>query len=279
MPKPPTIAHPPAAAGRLARRFQALRREGRCGLVAFVTAGDPDARTGLAIMRGLARGGVAAIELGLPAADPALDGPAIRAAHARVRARGMDTAQALALLREFRATDADTPVVTMGYAETFRAIGAHWFVDAAARSGADAMLFVDPAPAERAGLLALGAAHGLPLVPILHAGDGGAIWLDTLAGAGGFAYCVASPGKSGGAPPDPRAVAGRLDRIRELTALPLVAGFGVRSADSFAALAPHADGIAVGTALAEEIARHAGTGSPARIAAAVAAFAQRFAAA
>jgi tryptophan synthase alpha chain len=279
MSKPPTNAQNTVPPNRLERRFQALRREDKCGLVAFLTAGDPDPDACLAIMHALAGAGVAAIELGLPADNPALDGPVIRAAHGRVRRRGVDAAATFRLLQRFRADNRDTPVVLMGYAETYRAIGAHWFVDAAAWAGADAMLFVDPAPPERTALIGLGAARGLPLVPILNAGDGGALWLAALAGTGGFAYCVASPGKSGGAAPDPHAVAARLDRIRVLTALPLVAGFGVRSREAFAALAPHADGIAVGTALAEEIERRAGRSGAAELARRVAKFAAGFTAA
>src|SRR5258706_8963100 len=84
-------------------------------------------------------------------------------------------------------------------------------------------------------------------------GENEAAWREAVAGARGFIYVPAAAGGTGSATPTAPMVAARLARIRKLTALPLVAGFGVRTPEMFAALAPHADALAVGTAFAQAI--------------------------
>lgn len=244
---------------RLARRFATLRAERRAGLAAFLTAGDPDGETCLDLMHALVGAGAALLEIGLPAARPDHDGPVIRAAHARARARGADAASALDLVRRFRARDGETPVVLMGYAETLRALGPFWLADGAARAGADAILIVDADEGERAALAEHARARGLAAIPILPSDADEAAWRARLKGAEGFAYVVAAPGATGGAAPDAWEVARRLWRVRLVAGdFPMVVGFGVRTAEIFAAVAAHADAIAVGTALAERIAAHLG---------------------
>src|SRR3546814_17047112 len=102
------------ASGRLDRRFAQLRAEGRGGLVAFVTAGDPDPETGFEILRGLPAAGADVVELGVAFTDPMADGPAIQAAGLRALRAGMSLPKTLARVRRFRQRDADTPVVLMG---------------------------------------------------------------------------------------------------------------------------------------------------------------------
>ena len=93
-------------------RLQAARRK---AFVTYIMAGDPDAQTSAAIMRGLPGAGVDIIELGMPFTDPMADGPTIQAAGQRALAAGGSVAQTLAMVRDFRASDDRTPVVLMGY--------------------------------------------------------------------------------------------------------------------------------------------------------------------
>ena len=100
---------------RIADRFAALAKEGRAGLVTFVTAGDPDIETSFEIVKGLPQAGADVIELGMPFTDPMADGPAIQAAGLRALAAGMTLRKTLDLVRRFRETDSATPIVLMGY--------------------------------------------------------------------------------------------------------------------------------------------------------------------
>ncbi|HXQ66056.1 MAG TPA: tryptophan synthase subunit alpha, partial [Alphaproteobacteria bacterium] len=88
---------------RIARRFAALKAEGRAGLVTFITAGDPDGDTSLALLEALPAAGADLIELGMPFSDPMADGPAIQAAGQRALKAGMTLRKTLAMAQSFRA--------------------------------------------------------------------------------------------------------------------------------------------------------------------------------
>jgi tryptophan synthase alpha chain len=236
---------------RLQARFRALADEGRCGLAAFVTAGEPVPEEAVALWLQLARAGADILEIGLPA-DAWLDGPAIQAQHRRAKARGIDAAKTLADVAAFRRRDAATPIVLMGYGETLRAHGIGAFAADAAKAGADAMLFISSTPEELAALDRAARANDVTLIRVAF-GEDEAKWRETVDGARGFVYVPAAAGGTGSATPTVEIVAARLARLRALTPLPLLAGFGVRTPEMFAALAPHADAIAVGTAFAREI--------------------------
>jgi tryptophan synthase alpha chain len=241
---------------RLARRFRRLRAERRCGLVAYVTAGDPAPVSGNAdLWLRWARAGADVIEVGIPAEEPSLDGAAIQAAHRRARQRNIGVDDVLRLVGEFRARDVETPLILMGYGATIADLAVDRFVAEAKSAGADGAIFIETPPTLAARLAEAAAACDLAAIPILHGWDE-ANWPRLLRSARGFAYLVASSGRTGGGVPDTALVAERLRRLRGITGLPIVAGFGVRKPEIFAALAPHADAIAVGTIFAEIIAAH-----------------------
>lgn len=237
--------------GRLQARFRALAAERRCGLAAFVTAGEPAPEAAVPLWLQLARAGADILEIGVPA-DAWLDGPAIQAAHRRAKARGIDAARTLADVAAFRRRDPATPIVLMGYGETLRTHGIGAFAEDAAEAGADAMLFISSTSEELAALDRAARGNELALIRVAF-GEEETKWREQIEGARGFVYVPAAMGATGGATPTVATVADRLARLRKLTPLPLLAGFGVRTPDMFAALAPHADAIAVGTAFAQAI--------------------------
>jgi tryptophan synthase alpha chain len=237
--------------GRLETRFRTLAAEGRCGLAAFVTAGEPAPDAAVALWLQLARAGADILEIGFPA-DAWLDGPAIQAAHRRAKARGIDAARTLAGVAAFRRRDTATPIVLMGYGETLRDYGIGALAADTAKAGADAMLFIASSPEELKALDRAARANDIALIRVAF-GEVEAQWRDQIDGARGFVYVPAAAGGTGSATPTIETIVPRLARIRKLTPLPLLAGFGVRTPEMFAALASHADAIAVGTAFAREI--------------------------
>ena len=137
---------------RVERRFAALRAEGRGGLVTFITAGDPDGETSFDLLCGLPAAGADAIELGMPFSDPMADGPAIQAASLRAIEGGMTLARTLDMVRRFRARDAETPIILMGYANPVLTMGEDPFCQAASEVGVDGIIVVDLPPEEGASL-------------------------------------------------------------------------------------------------------------------------------
>ena len=131
---------------RLAPTFAALKSDNRAGFVAYVMAGDPDADTTLKMMQGLADKGADVLELGVPFTDPMADGPTIQRAAIRALDGGMTLRGVLALVKRFRETHKDTPVVLMGYANPFFAYGFETFAADAAAAGADGVICVDIPP-------------------------------------------------------------------------------------------------------------------------------------
>src|SRR5438034_9438418 len=102
-------------ATRIDKRFAELRTQGRAGLVTFITAGDPDPETSLAILRALPAAGADVVELGMPFTDPMADGPAIQMSSQRALKAGQTLKKTLEMVRGFRTGDGATPIVLMGY--------------------------------------------------------------------------------------------------------------------------------------------------------------------
>nr|MBP8876239.1 tryptophan synthase subunit alpha [Neisseria sp.] len=126
---------------RIQTTFEQLN--GSKALVSYITAGDPDLRTTLLLMHSLAANGADIIELGIPFSDPMADGPTIQRAAERALAQGVSLKDVLALVAEFRQSNAATPVVLMGYLNPVHKMGYTAFAQAAAAAGVDGVLTVD----------------------------------------------------------------------------------------------------------------------------------------
>jgi tryptophan synthase alpha chain len=236
---------------RIDRRFAALRAKRRAGLVAFVMAGDPDPATSLAIVKALPKAGADLIELGMPFTDPMADGPAIQAAGLRALGAGQTMRKTLALARDFRAGDSDTPIVLMGYYNPIYVYGVDAFLSDAGAAGVDGLIVVDLPPEEDDELRLPALKAGLDFIRLATPTTDDQRLPTVLANASGFVYYVSIAGVTGAAAPDAAKVAAAVARLKRRTDLPVAVGFGVRDAASAAAIARFADGVVVGTALVE----------------------------
>ncbi|HJU14899.1 MAG TPA: tryptophan synthase subunit alpha [Stellaceae bacterium] len=245
-----------SAANRIERRFAALRAEGRAGLVAYLTAGDPDRATSAALFRGLPGAGADLIEIGMPFSDPMADGPAIQAAGQRALQAGMTLSGTLALVRELRREDAATPIVLMGYYNPIYRYGAERFAGDAVAAGVDGVIIVDLPPEEDAELTDPARAAGLAFVRLATPTSDDKRLPVVLERASGFLYYVAIAGITGTRPLDTAAVRKAVARLRRFTALPIAVGFGIKNPDQAAAVARAADAAAVGSALVQRVADH-----------------------
>lgn len=129
--------------------LKALKEQGRKALIPYITAGDPHPEETVSLMHTLVSAGADIIELGVPFSDPMADGPVIQLACERALKHGTSLRQVMAMVKEFRKTDPDTPpVVLMGYLNPMEAMGYETFANAAADAGVDGVLTVDLPPEE-----------------------------------------------------------------------------------------------------------------------------------
>jgi tryptophan synthase alpha chain len=240
--------------GRIDARFAALKAEGRAAFVAYVMAGDPDAATAAKILAGLPAAGADLIELGFPFSDPMAEGPPIQRAAQRALKAGMTLQGTLDLARGFRAGDAATPLILMGYMNLIVSRGIEAFARDAAAAGVDGVIVVD-CPPEEAG----------PLADALDAAQVSLIRLATptsdderlktiVRRTSGFVYYVSVAGVTGVKEADAAEVAPHVARVRAASGLPVAVGFGIKTPERAAAIARVADAAVVGSALVDEIA-------------------------
>ena len=238
---------------RIDRRFAALRAQGRAALVTFVMAGDPDAETSLAIVRALPKAGADVIEIGMPFSDPMADGPAVQAAGLRALRGGQTLRKTLALVSSFRAADVDTPIVLMGYYNPIYVYGVEAFLSDAVAAGVDGLIIVDLPPEEDEELCLPALNAGLNFIRLATPTTDDERLPAVLANTSGFVYYVSITGVTGAASADPAKVGAAVARIKRHTHLPVSVGFGVKDAQSAAAIAGVADGAVVGSALVEAL--------------------------
>ena len=234
---------------RIAGCFQQLSEQGRKALIPYIVAGDPEPEVTVNMMHAMVDRGADIIELGVPFSDPMSEGSVIQLAHERALANGIRLRDVLAMVKTFREQDQKTPVLLMGYANPVEHMGYEAFADAAAGAGLDALLTVDIPPEEVDPVneqLRRVDMDNIFLIAPTTADDR----IDRIVGrASGFVYYVSVKGVTGSASLDIDDVSKNLERIRSKTSLPLAVGFGIKDAQSAAAVAAVADGVVVGSAL------------------------------
>ncbi|HXZ00795.1 MAG TPA: tryptophan synthase subunit alpha [Stellaceae bacterium] len=256
--------------GRIARRFAEIKAAGRAALIPYLTCGDPDAKTFARLLADLPASGADLIEIGMPFSDPMADGPSIQAAGLRALKAGMTLKETLAIVRAFRAQDAATPVVLMGYYNPIFIYGVARFLADAKSSGVDGLIVVDLPPEHDEELCLPALAAGLDFIRLATPTTDDRRLPTVLKHSAGFVYYVSVAGVTGTKSADAQSVAEAVARIRRQSSLPVAVGFGIRTAAQAAAVALSADAAAVGSALVEEVAAHldaAGKAQPELVAA------------
>jgi tryptophan synthase alpha chain len=238
---------------RIDRRFTDLAREGRAGLVTFLMAGDPDYDTSLALLSALPKAGADVLEIGMPFTDPMADGPAIQAAGLRALKGGQTLKKTLQLVRDFRKSEADTPIVLMGYYNPIYIYGVDRFLTDAKDAGVDGLIIVDLPPEEDAELCLPALKAGLNFIRLATPTTDDKRLPAVLANTSGFVYYVSITGITGSATPNATRVSDAVARIKRHTMLPVAVGFGVRSAQNARDIAQGADAVVVGSALIDKL--------------------------
>lgn len=241
---------------RLDQCFQNLAQQGRKALIPFITAGDPNPVFTLSCMHAMVAAGADIIELGVPFSDPMSDGPVIQRASERALQGGMNIHKVIDLVRQFRAEDATTPIVLMGYLNPIEFMGYQRFSEAAAEAGVDGVLTVDMPPEESHELVECFKQFGLSPIFLIAPTSTDERIERVSAVAKGYLYYVSLKGVTGAGHLDVDSVAQKLDQIRAHTQLPIGVGFGVKTPETAAILGKISDAVVVGSALIERIVEH-----------------------
>jgi tryptophan synthase alpha chain len=248
---------------RLAERFARARAERRTALVIYLTAGDPDAETSRRLMEGAAAAGADVIEVGVPWSDPSADGPTIQAASERALAAGGGLRRSLEITHALRASHPDVGIVLFGYANPIVVMGPEVFALKARDAGADAVLCVDYPVDEDGELTSALTRQGLDFIPLLAPTSTPARIAIAGQAASGFVYYVSMTGITGTTLADLEQPRAHVAEIKRATGgkLPVVVGFGIRTPAAARTVATFADGVVVGSAAVEIVAKAAAAGN------------------
>jgi len=238
--------------GRIGERFAALRGRGERALVPFLSAGDPDLEATEALVLAMVEAGADLVEIGVPFSDPLAEGPTIQRSSERGLAAGASLRRVLELVGKLRPR-VEQPLLLMGYANPFYAMGAHGFAEAAAQVGVDGVIVPDLPPEEGADLYRACREAGIDTV-LLAAPTTTPARLELLCRqTSGFLYAVSIAGVTGARQRLAEGLEERVARIREISEIPVCVGFGVSTAEHAAAIGRYADGVVVGSALVDRI--------------------------
>jgi tryptophan synthase alpha chain len=230
-------------------------RGGRPSLVAFLTAGYPEPREFLHVLRSVASA-ADAVEIGVPFSDPMADGVTIQRSSQRAIEHGVSLTWILDELAR-RDFELASPVLLMSYLNPLLAFGYERLAKRAVEVGVSGFIVPDLPYEESAPLAAALDPHGLALVQLVTPATPTERLRKLCAKSQGFVYAVTRTGITGGESTLPAGTVDYLAAVKAASSLPVCAGFGVRHSDQVALLGAHADGVIVGSALVEVLERGA----------------------
>ena len=242
---------------RIKTAFDRLGREGRRGFIPFVTAGDPDLSTTRELIIELERSGASIIELGVPFSDPVADGPTIQRSSERALRRGVGVEDVLHVVAEAR-EQTEVPIVLFSYFNPLMQYGVERLCASAQSAGVDGILVTDLVPEEAREFARAAGRHGLELI-FLAAPTTTTDRLRLIAErASGFIYAVSRAGVTGTRTELSTEARRLVGRLRAVTRLPVVVGFGISDAEQVAEVWEYADAAVIGSAIVSEIEKHDG---------------------
>lgn len=241
---------------RIETTFKALQSAKKKALITFAMAGDPDADTSLSALHALAKS-ADILEIGMPFTDPMADGPVIQDAGLRALKNGMSLKGVLSIVQQFRMSNKITPIVLMGYFNPILHYGIDQFINDCSVLEIDGFIIVDVPPEEADEILPKVQQKNMSFIRLLTPTTDGARLQKILPAASGFLYYVSVAGVTGASSADPAKVGAHIATIKSQTSLPVVAGFGIKTPDDAAAMSRMADGVVVGSAIVDIIAKNA----------------------
>ncbi|MBI3303008.1 MAG: tryptophan synthase subunit alpha [Deltaproteobacteria bacterium] len=244
--------------GRIGNKFARLQDKGEVAFIPFLTVGDPDLETTKRLALEVVRAGADLLELGVPFSDPMADGPTLQRAAERALRSGSALPRVLEVVVEVRQEGVDVPIFLLGYYNPFFRYGLGKAAQDAHAAGVDGILCVDLPPEEADEFQAETEKTGIDLIFMLAPTSSPVRVQMVLKRSRGLVYCVSVTGITGARLSLPQSLKGMVEGVKATTTLPVVVGFGVSTPEQAAWVAGFADGVIVGSAIAQIIERHLG---------------------
>jgi tryptophan synthase alpha chain len=238
---------------RIDKKFEVLKGEGRKALITFITAGDPDIETTYDIVLAIEEVGADIIELGIPYSDPLADGPTIQASSQRALNKGVKIPDIMKIVEKIR-LKSDIPLVYLVYYNSIFKYGIQKFLKESKDVGIDGLIIPDLPLEERKDILEEADKYGIYLIPLVAPTSKERIKLITENGKG-FVYCVSITGVTGAREDIETDIEEYMKTVSQYTNMPKAIGFGISTPEMAKKLKDFSDGIIVGSALVERIAK------------------------
>ena len=233
--------------------FSKVHAQNRKALITYIVSGDPDYKTTIDIMHAMVTEGADIIELGIPFSDPMAEGVSIQKGHERALEKGASLNDTFKLVKEFRLSDKKTPIVFMGYMNTFESLGAKLFMEEAVAVDLDGILIVDMPPEESSDFSREATKANIDIIRLIAPTTSSSRAKKICSQCSGYVYYISVKGITGAANLDADDVKEKVSELRLHTDLPIAIGFGIKDAASASSVKDVADGIVVGSVFVDLI--------------------------
>jgi len=237
--------------GRIEKTFLDLAELKQKALIGYIVSGDPNVSSTLMAMQLMVEEGVHVIELGIAFSDPMAEGPTIQQGHERALSGKISLKATLKLVQSFREKDKKTPIVLMGYMNTFEALGSEVFSSTAKDNGVDGVLIVDMPLEASDEFTEESRKQGLDVIRLIAPTTSESRIKKICKQASGYVYYISLKGITGADSINPKEVEKKVLKLKKITDLPVVIGFGIKDGKSASKVKDLADGVVVGSALVD----------------------------
>ena len=239
--------------GRIKKKFIKLEETNKKGLITFITAGDPNYDISLEIMKNLPASGADILEIGMPFTDPMADGPAIQASYLRALQEGQNINKTIELVKTFRKSNNDIPIVLMGYYNPIYKYGVNKFLKDAKEAGIDGLIIVDLPPEADEEVCIPASKIDIDFIRLATPTSSINRLPAIIKNSSGFLYYVSVLGITGSKTPKIENIEKNINLIKSLTNIPIAVGFGIKTPAQAVSICQTAEAIVVGSAIIEKI--------------------------